>query len=427
MKIKNINVIGSGISGASISKMLSKTYEVQLLEKTDTPGGLIKCKRVNDVLFHKVGGHVFNSKNSLVVDWFWQYFNKNSEFINAKRNAKVLLNGALCGYPIENYLYQIPRSDSVKILNNLLKLVELKSFKKQGVANFQDHLLNSFGSELYALYFKPYNEKIWNMDLSKIPLDWLEGKLPLPNLEEIISSNIFREEESNMVHSSFYYPKINGSQFIIDRLLLGLNIKLGYEVTSISFLEPAGKLSINEDLISDAIVYTGDVRHLSNLIKINDTPLRKNFEELRKLKSNGTTNILCHTDKTELSWLYLPDASIKAHRIIYTGNFSDTNNDDSGRSSCVVEFSGKHEPAELYEELKKLPGNLSPIASNYEPNSYIIQDFNTRSLISDSKSLLKKYNIYLLGRFAEWEYFNMDKCIESAFNIESEINLFNTN
>ena len=107
--------------------------------------------------------------------------------------------------------------------------------------------------------------------------------------------------------------------------------------------------------------------------------------------------------------------------IIYTGNFSSNNNDDGGRKTCVVEFSGKQNKAAMMEELKLLPGNLVPLAFNYEPNSYIIQQNGTRDKIANLKKLLGKFNIHLLGRFGEWEYYNMDKCIESAMELSSKL------
>jgi UDP-galactopyranose mutase len=33
------------------------------------------------------------------------------------------------------------------------------------------------------------------------------------------------------------------------------------------------------------------------------------------------------------------------------------------------------------------------------------------------KERLQQYNFHLLGRFAEWEYYNMDKAIEAARNL----------
>ena len=74
----------------------------------------------------------------------------------------------------------------------------------------------------------------------------------------------------------------------------------------------------------------------------------------------------------------------------------------------------------MLNEIKRLPGNLKALAFNYEPNSYIIQNETTRDDISTLKTLLKPYHIFLLGRFAEWEYYNMDKCIEAAMKLRTE-------
>ena len=68
-----ICVIGSGISGLSVANMLNKTHDVTVYEKHQQIGGLIKCTREDGNLFHRVGGHVFNSKNQEVLDWFWSF------------------------------------------------------------------------------------------------------------------------------------------------------------------------------------------------------------------------------------------------------------------------------------------------------------------------------------------------------------------
>jgi protoporphyrinogen oxidase len=119
---KKAIVIGSGISGLSISRMLSDTYQVKIVEKADKAGGLIKCDRIDGNLFHRVGGHVFNSKNKEVLNWFWQHFEIESEFLSAKRKAKILLNDKLIGYPIENFLYELPDTQ--------VKTIVLERFSK---------------------------------------------------------------------------------------------------------------------------------------------------------------------------------------------------------------------------------------------------------------------------------------------------------
>jgi protoporphyrinogen oxidase len=422
--MKKVIVIGSGISGLSISRLISGTHEVEILERNKSYGGLIKCERVNGDLFHLVGGHVFNSRNEDVLEWFWNQFDRENEFTKADRNAKILMNDSFLGYPIENYIYQLPEKQLTKVLNELLDKLSRDSLNIDEYSNFEEFLIGNFGKELYKIYFGPYNTKIWNIDLSQVPLEWLDGKLPMPNLREVLFSNIVKKEESSMVHSTFYYPRKDGSQFIVDRLSRGLSINCSYEVQSIEYTS-AKLLSINNgDKVVNSIVYCGDVRELYKIIRIKDEELQLALHNVINLVSNGTSNVLCETDFNDMSWLYLPEDKFKAHRIIYTGNFSESNNKGSNRRTCVVEFSGKQERSVMIDELKLLPGNLVPLSFNYEPNSYIIQYNDTRMKIGVLKSLLKPYGVFLLGRFAEWEYYNMDKCIESAMKLK-ELNFEN--
>jgi protoporphyrinogen oxidase len=418
--MKKIAIIGTGISGISAGRMLMDGYNVTLFEKETNIGGLIKCERVNDNLFHKVGGHVFNSKNEEVKKWFWKHFDQEKEFVSVKRKAGILLNNQYLGYPIENYVYQLDKKLQQKIIDELLQIYKSGySSSINDYASFESFLLGRFGNTLYELYFKPYNYKIWNTDLSEVPLSWLEGKLPMPEINQIFLSNIQREEETVMVHSSFYYPVNGGSQFIIDRLSEGLDIKTGFSINSIAPYEEG--YILNDHLYFDAVIYSGDVRQIGRLITFNDPVVKEFAQKIESLKSNGTSNLFCETDQMHYTWLYLPDKNTQAHRIIYTGNLSDNNNRGSKRRTCVVEFSGKVSYEDMCAQIKELPGNLSPLSYNYEPKSYIIHDKETSVRVKLLKDSLDKKNFFLLGRFAEWEYYNMDKCIESAMEVTKKI------
>jgi protoporphyrinogen oxidase len=407
-----ICVIGSGISGLSVANMLHQKHEVTLYEKEKQIGGLIKCTREEGNLFHRVGGHVFNSKNKEVLDWFWSFFDKD-EFVSTIRKAKIFMYDQYLGYPIENNLYKLPKDIVNKVIEELLEEQTTTNY-----INFEDFLRGNFGNTLYDIYFKPYNEKIWNTDLKQVPLDWLEGKLPMPNIKEIILSNIFKEEETKMVHSSFYYPKSNGSQFIVDRLSEALNIVTNSQITKIEKVTHGWQVN---DTFFDCVIYTGDIRELSKLINHPSTTLANTLDKTMSFKSNGTSNVLCYTnDDRDISWLYFPEKSFVPHRIIYTGNFSKTNNAGQ-RKTCVVEFSGIQKQEVMLTELEKMPGNLEPIAFNMEPNSYVINTFDTRTIVNSVKEELEDDKLFLLGRFAEWEYYNMDKCIEAAFKLVEDL------
>lgn len=417
-----IAVIGSGISGLSAAAVLKDTCDVHIFERNATIGGLVHCNRPADILYHRVGGHVFNSKNKDVLDWFWNKFDKDNEFVEAKRNAKIFYKGEFIGYPIENFLYQLDASVVEQVMKELIDISKAGVKEPMDYDHFESFLQNTFGNTLYELYFKPYNNKIWKTDLRTVSMEWLDGKLPMPKLLEIITSNIVRRGEGEMVHATFYYPRSGGSQFIADRLANGLSVYCNKKLDAISIKE--NKLTVFGEAF-DQIIYTADVRRLPDILTVDtDKPFQYN-QEIRNLRSNGTSSVLCSCDKSDLSWLYIPEETFKAHRIIYTGNFSATNNsavlNGSNRSSCTVEFSGICTYEEMAEEIKRLPGNLVPIDYNNESNSYVIQDKDTRKIIQAYKEYLAPYGIHLLGRFAEWEYYNMDKAMEAAFEMHANI------
>lgn len=53
-------VVGGGISGLSIARILqNNSQEVIVLEADSRPGGMIKCDRIGNSLFHRMGGGMF--------------------------------------------------------------------------------------------------------------------------------------------------------------------------------------------------------------------------------------------------------------------------------------------------------------------------------------------------------------------------------
>jgi len=427
-----IAVIGGGISGLAASQMLKQKGCIPTIyESKDKVGGLISCSVEQGHLFHRVGGHVFNSKNSAVLEWFWDFFDKESEFLKAFRNAVIFMDEKIIPYPIERYIKMLPKKEARTVVRELL---ELRAKGEQssgedanyGHQSFGDFLLGNFGETLCSKYFFPYNKKIWNRDLYSIPLPWLKGKLPMSSPSQIIEDNILCMEEGDMVHSSFYYPKSGGSQFIANRLAVGIEI-IFEMVATISSAQ--GKFFINSNSTPyDQVVYTCDTRALPSMLERDSLgAFCDQLADILKdtsLDSNGTSNLLCECDANNYSWVYLPSDSTRFHRIIMTGNFSPSNNSTSippGRVSCTIESSGLHSKEDLEQELMSLPFNPKAISYNYCPNSYIVHRSDTQLLLDQIKDTCREQGIHLCGRFAEWEYYNMDAAIESAMDITDDV------
>lgn len=403
-------VIGAGISGLSIAQLLSKDNEVVVLEKDSRPGGMIKCDRVDGSLFHRTGGHVFNTKREDVMQWFWSFFDKEGQFTKALRNSSVVMPGdKMVPYPIENHAYMLDREDGEKIVADLVQMAKGNSKEP---ANFEEFLKGRFGSTLYELYFKPYNWKVWRRDLTKVPLSWLEGKLPMPTVAEIIFANIYHVEERQFVHSSFYYPKQGGSQFLADTFAKGLDIRYNTTVETIQKTEKGWE--VNGET-ADRVVFCGNIKHLPKMIG-NAVDISSYTGSIENLEYHGTTAVFCEIDKNPYSWIYQPSMEHLSHRIICTGNFSESNNAE-GKMTGTIEFTDEISKEDILEQLKKMPFSPRYLAHNYEKYTYPIQDKDTRSMIAALKQLLEPHGMYLCGRFAEWEYANMDVCMGCAMDL----------
>ena len=405
-----IAIIGAGISGLSVGQLLKEKHNVTLYEAEEQPGGLVKCDRVEGHLFHRTGGHVFNTKNQEVLDFFWSFFDKEREFTLSDRNSVVAMpDGKWVPYPIENHAYLLDEETVHSFISDLLQIKVTEG--KAEPSNFEEFLSNRFGKTLYQLYFRPYNEKVWRRDLTKVPLSWLEGKLPMPTVEEMLYNNIKKVEEKQFVHSRFFYAKEGGSQFLVNRLAKGLNIVCNHPVQSLQ-LQDNGTWSVDGESF-DKVVFCGNIKCLPQMLS---TLQAEEVAQIEALESHGTTTVLCEIDDNPYSWIYLPSKEYDSHRIICTGNFARTNRTEE-KMSATIEFTDYKSEAEIKEQLQRLPLHPRYLAHHYEKYTYPIQDMQTRRNIQSLSQRLATQHLYLCGRFAEWEYYNMDAAMASAMSL----------
>ncbi len=411
--MKRIAIIGAGVSGLTMGRLLAPRATVTIYESDSRPGGLIKCDRVEGNLFHTCGGHVFNTRRQEVLDIFWSIFDRERDFVKADRNSAVSMpDGAEIPYPIENHAYMLDDDTLHAVIADVARM----RAEADEPHNFEQFLRKQFGPTLYDLYFGPYNRKVWRRDLSSVPLSWLEGKLPMPTPEEIIYNNIRRVKEKAFVHSTFYYERRDGSQFLADTLAQGLDIRYNTPVETLT-LTPQGSWDINGTPY-DTVIFCGNIRQLPSMLRGLD--ISGYTSDIESLESHGTTSVFCEIAPNPYSWIYLPDSRYDAHRIICTGNFSATNN-APGHMTATVEFTDSISHDEILRQLPSIPFSPRYITHRYNPCTYPIQHTDTRNMISSLCDRLAPAGLYLTGRSALWEYFNMDVAMDSAIRLASRI------
>jgi hypothetical protein len=154
---------------------------------------------------------------------------------------------------------------------------------------------------------------------------------------------------------------------------------------------------------------------------INGVDISEYKKQIEELEYHGTTAVFCEIDANPYSWIYLPSRGHESHRIICTGNFSPTNNNlsalSNGRITGTIEFTDEISRENILDNLNRIPLNPKYLAHKYNQYTYPIQDKNTRNMIKDLKSVLAPTGFFFTGRFADWEYYNMDVAIGAAMDL----------
>jgi protoporphyrinogen oxidase len=405
-----IGIIGAGVSGLSLGKLLKDKCDVEILEKKNIAGGIARTRNCEGIAYHIVGGHCFNSKYPDVLEFVFNNVLHEDQWNKVKRDAVIRFKGNEVNYPIEFAIKQIFAFDeslAINITRDFLNADDDNSYE-----NLEVWFRKKFGNTLADEYFIPYNKKIWNKNPSEMDPLWVEGKLPIPDKNSFFKG-LLDVSKDKMPHAEFYYPKSNNQNTFLDHLASGLNIQFNFNVEKIFFNEKTNQWVINDTLFYDIIVSTLPLNLLPHLV--NDCP-QNIIQAAGKLKYNKVSNVLWKTHPTDRTWTYIPDSNSLFHRYIHIGNFFNPK-----QNYTITEAIGEKSYEEMVENGRKDPFLISPVDYNISEHAYMIFDDNYEASTATIKNHFKEIGIHTLGRFGEWKYYNMDVCIKSSIDLSAEI------
>ncbi|MFG5126423.1 NAD(P)-binding protein [Campylobacter lari] len=407
-----ICIIGAGISGMSLARLLKDDFEVEILEKKDVIGGIARTKEVNGMPYHVNGGHCFNSKFEDVLNFVFNDILHKDKWNFLPRKAEVLFKNNWISYPIEFSIKQIDKIDS-NLAFNITKEMFNATYEKGN--NLEEWFINHFGPTLAREYFIPYNTKIWGIDPKNMDTFWIEDqnqmKLPVPTKESFYNSLVSNTQDK-MSHASFYYPKTNNQNTFIESIGYGLNIILNYSVENIEKIN--NKFIVNGEKEYDLIINTSPLDLMINMI---DNIPQDVLNYFKKLKFNKVTNIFWETDGSlDVTWAYIPDKNIGFHRISNTGSIVRPKS-----NFCTTEAIGEIPYEKLVLEGKKIDFLVKPLDYNVTEHAYPLFDLNYVKSRKVAIDYLNNIGIISHGRFGEWEYYNMDVCIKKSIDLSKNI------
>ena len=412
-----VGILGSGLTGLTIAKFLECDYEV--LEKEKECGGL--CRSINDegFVFDYGGAHAIFSRDKEILGVMVKILGSNTA--KNRRNSKVFFKGRYVKYPFENGLSDLPKKDNFECLYHYLK----NDYKKP--TNFKEWIYYTFGKGIAEKYMVPYNEKIWNIKAELMNMEWVEGRIPKPPVGDVVKSSLGIETEGYKHQLFFYYPLKGGIQAFIKSLESGLKITRNFEIKKVIKEDNKWIVSDGKDKREfDKIVSTIPIFDLINCLDNVPEDVKKAISGLRY---NSLITVLIGIDKehlSDISWLYIPDKEFAFHKMSFPKNYSKFTVPE-GKSAVMAEITANKEDGfweksdkEIIEhvvnglnKMKIINKNdifyTNVIRSKYAYIVYTIDYYKNLKIVKD---FIKKQEIEICGRFAEFEYLNMDACIK---------------
>ncbi|MES2760031.1 MAG: FAD-dependent oxidoreductase [Pseudomonadota bacterium] len=442
-------IVGAGPTGLSAAYHLGA--DALLLERNPTVGGW--CRSVEDNGFtFDCAGHIMFSNDQYVLKLYDKLLGPNLHWQD--REAWVYSKNVLTRYPFQGALYGLPPAVIKECIvgamqarfgtlgqqkaapkceptaledccaDGTVEIANGAASQPGEVKNFEQFIYKVWGAGIAKHFAIPYNKKLWTVPLTEMETSWLGGRVPLPDLEEIIEGALEPAGKPMGPNARFGYPIKGGFQALMNGFLPHIRGKLELNADVVQLLprEHVIALADGRRFRYDDLISTMPLPELIKLI--GDAAPGHVQEAARGLKHISIRNVNIGIDRaniTDKHWIYYPEDAI-FHRIFVQGNASKQCNAPGGFGfTCEISYSPwKPLPCDHDELIRRViadcikVGMIRPqdkiLAANEidMPYAYVVYDHARASNVATCKAWLARHDILLAGRYSEWEYYNSD-------------------
>src|SRR5690606_39077036 len=426
-------ILGAGPTGLSAAFHLGKS--TLLLERSREVGG--NCRSIVDHGFtFDYAGHIMFSNDEYVLGMYRKLLGDNIHWQD--REAWIFSKGVHTRYPFQGALYGLPPRVLTECLVGAIEarfgsVADKKDKSAAPVAplrtaseprNFEEFIYHSWGAGVAEHFAIPYNRKLWTVPLTDIETSWMKGRVPLPNLEEMIAGALEPVPKPVGPNARFGYPLRGGFEALMKSFVPYIkgDLALNSDVTALSPSRREVRTTGGRTFACRTMLSTLPLPELVRIIgdeapqSVHDAAAKLQFVSVRCVNLGiGRENI---TDK---HWIYYPEDTI-FHRIFVQGNASPHCNPPGGFGlTCEITYSA-HKPLPCDGEQLiqrciedcKVVGMIDPddevlVANQVDmPYAYVVYDHQRADNVALIKAWLAEHGIIAAGRYAEWEYYNSD-------------------
>ena len=310
MTEKTALIIGAGPAGLTAALELLRRTDIRpvVLEASGDTGGISKTVEFEGNRID-IGGHRFFSKSDRVMDWWREilpmqgaaeggieisYQNKrhwvelptdgpdpateDNVMLVRKRVSRILFRGQFFDYPLSLSLATLQKLGIVATVRIGIGFLKARLLPIRPENTLEDFIVNRFGRELYATFFRDYTEKVWGVPCHEISAEWgaqrIKG-LSLTGLFKHAVSSLWRKSsvdqkdtETSLIEH-FLYPKYGPGhmwqQVVREIEKRGGEVRFGARIEGLSHADnrvTALHLAGGETLTGDYIFSTMAIRDL---------------------------------------------------------------------------------------------------------------------------------------------------------------------
>lgn len=421
MKTKYL-IIGAGISGLTFASYCKENYLI--IEKDSEVGGYCKTHYNKDYVWD-YAGHFFHFKTDEFKKKFIDSLDKN-DFVTQDKKTFIYFDDKLIDFPFQTHIHELSKDKFIDCLYDLFNKEE-----KENYDNFLDMLYGKFGKSITEMFLKPYNEKLYAVDLTKLDKDAMGRFFPYADIKAIIDN--MKQNKVNSYNNTFMYPK-KGAQVIIDVLMKDIDenkILLNSVIQSIN--------------LEDKKVILTDGTEIYYEYLINSMP----FDKFLKLTNNKEyidfSNELTYnkvlvfnlgfnkkSKYNDHHWLYFPNKNINFYRVGFYDNILGADKLSMyieigyPKGTVITDEDINRQLSLTLDNLKKC-GIIDDTFSLVAYESIVMDpayvhidaqnDLKVRKIMKD----LANKNVYSVGRYGAWTYCSMEDCMVEAKELSEKI------
>jgi len=259
--------------------------------------------------------------------------------------------------------------------------------------------------------------------LNEMETSWLGGRVPMPNLEEVLDGALSPVGKPMGPNARFGYPLRGGFQALMNGWVPHLQgeLRTNTRVVRVSPSKHTVMLHNGEELRYDHLISTMPLPVLIRQMEEAPAEIRSAAADLRHVSVRCVHLGIGRENLTEKHWIYYPEDTV-FHRIFVQGNASPHCNPKGGFGlTCEITYSAhKPLPAEgdaliqrCIEDCHKVgifrPDDPVWTATQCDlPYAYVVYDHGRGAAVARIRDWLADHDILLAGRYSEWEYYNSD-------------------